>query len=92
MHFTFFRTELVNLKPSTGFRFNGHGHAVISARAYSIRQRLDIQLKFKTSEETGLLFLLGKDNTFIDLELRNGKVLYQVKCFVHFSHAGLHRY
>ncbi|KYB28643.1 Laminin subunit alpha-like Protein [Tribolium castaneum] len=71
------RDKLVNLQPSTGFRFNGNGYAILNARSYGFRTRSDIQLSFKTFATEGLLFLAGQDKTFIALELRNGKVLYQ---------------
>lgn len=72
------RNKLVNLKPSTGYRFNGNGYAILDARSFNLRSRSDIQLKFKTFADEGLLFLIGKDGTFISLELRNGRVVYQV--------------
>ncbi|KAL3275279.1 hypothetical protein HHI36_020047 [Cryptolaemus montrouzieri] len=71
------RDKLLNVHPATGFRFNGNGYAVFNARSYNLRHRSDIQLKFKTFAPEGLLFLAEKDNTFISLELRNGKILYQ---------------
>lgn len=72
------RNKLVNLQSSTGYRFNGNGFVVMDARSYSFRGKSDIQLRFKTFATEGLLFLAGKGKTFIALELRNGKVLYQV--------------
>lgn len=66
------------MKRSTGYRFNGQGFTILNARSYNFRQKLDMQLKFKTFEAEGLLFLLGKEKTFIALELRNGKILYKV--------------
>ncbi|CAH0547112.1 unnamed protein product [Brassicogethes aeneus] len=71
------RDKLVDLEPSTGFRFNGNGYAILNARSYPIRHKSDIHLAFKTFASEGLLFLAGNSNTFIALELRNGKVLYQ---------------
>ncbi|RZC32304.1 Laminin G 2 and/or Laminin II domain containing protein [Asbolus verrucosus] len=71
------RDKLVNLQPSTGFRFNGNGYAILNAQSYALRTRSNIQLSFKTFATEGLLFLAGKGKTFIALELRNGKVLYQ---------------
>lgn len=77
-HDIIFRDKLINLKRSTGYRFNGQGFTILNARSYNFRQKLDLQLKFKTFETEGLLFLLGKEKTFIALELRNGKILYKV--------------
>jgi laminin alpha 3/5 len=71
------RDKLVNLHPSTGYRFNGNGYAVLDVRSYPFRSKSDIKLSFKTFATEGLLFLTGKGNTFIAIELRNGKILYQ---------------
>nr|XP_022908361.1 laminin subunit alpha-like [Onthophagus taurus] len=72
------RDRLKNLHPSTGCRFNGEGYVLVDARTtQSINKRSDIQLRFKTFATTGLLFLYGKERTFIALEIRNGKVLYK---------------
>lgn len=35
-------------------------------------------MSFKTFAPNGLLFLAGKENTFMSLEIKNGKVFYQV--------------
>lgn len=74
----YYRDRLVNLQPSTGYRFNGNGYTIIDGRSYSLRSRSDIQLTFKTYASEGLLFVVGKDKTFTSLEVRNGKILYQV--------------
>lgn len=66
------------LAPSTGFRFNGNGYVIIDVRAIGLRHRTYIQLSFKTFAPNGLLFLAAKDNTFMSLEIKNGKILYQV--------------
>lgn len=86
------RDKLVNLQPSTGFRFNGNGYAILNARSYGFRTRSDIQLAFKTFATEGLLFLAGQDKTFIALELRNGKVLYQVSIFSNLIKLNLNAY
>lgn len=72
-----FRNKFVNLRPSTGYRFNGNGYAILNARSFNLRTRADVQLKFKTFATEGLIFFTGKDNTFISVEMRNGKVVYQ---------------
>lgn len=69
----------------TGFRFNGNGYITIDARAMALRHRTYIQLSFKTFAPNGLLFLAGKENTFMALEIRNGMVLYQVRCNKYFG-------
>lgn len=72
-----FSDKLVVLQPSTGLRFNGQGYAIIDARSLQLRAKSSIILSFKTFATEGLIFLAGKEKTFIALELRNGKVLYQ---------------
>ncbi|KAF5306067.1 hypothetical protein FQA39_LY09045 [Lamprigera yunnana] len=73
------RDQLLDLTPSTGFRFNGYGYIIIDARSYSLRSRSDIQLSFKTFAPTGLIFLVfgSKGKTFLSLELRDGRIVYQ---------------
>ncbi|XP_030765960.1 laminin subunit alpha [Sitophilus oryzae] len=71
------RDKLVVLQPSTGYRFNGQGYVLIDARSFQLRLKSAITLAFKTFATEGLLFLAGKENTFVALELRNGKILYQ---------------
>ncbi|XP_060535680.1 laminin subunit alpha [Cylas formicarius] len=71
------RDRLVVLQPSTGFRFNGQGYVIIDARSLQVRSKSSIIFSFKTFATEGLLFLAGRENTFIALELRNGKILYQ---------------
>lgn len=66
------------LQPSTGLRFNGQGYAIIDSRSLQLRAKYSIVLSFKTFATEGLIFLGGKNKTFVALELRNGKVLYQV--------------
>lgn len=75
------RDKLVNLQPSTGYRFNGNGYAIIDARSFSLKGRSDIQLSFNTFSPDGLLFLVRSEGgkKFTSLELRDGRVLYQVK-------------
>lgn len=80
--FAVFRTNLLSLdQRSAGCRFDGHGYVISDARSTNLRHRSTIELKFKTSEPQGLLFLIGGNKTFTSLELRNGKVLYQVSAF-----------
>jgi len=82
VYFCLFRDKLVNLQPSTGYRFDGSGYAVVNSRQYRMRERSDVQLKFKTTVRDGLLFLAGKGQTFLSVELRDGNVLYQVCYFI----------
>nr|CAD7256718.1 unnamed protein product [Timema shepardi] len=71
------RDKLVNLQSSTGYRFDGNGYAIVSSRPYRLRPRSSIQLRFKTFEKNGLLFLAGKGRSFLSIELNNGNVVYQ---------------
>ncbi|KAH1008402.1 hypothetical protein HUJ05_008957 [Dendroctonus ponderosae] len=71
------RDKLVVLQPSTGLRFNGQGYAIIDSRSLQLRAKYSIVLSFKTFATEGLIFLGGKNKTFVALELRSGKVLYQ---------------
>lgn len=43
-----------------------------------MRERSDVQLKFKTRAQDGLLFLAGKGQTFLSVELQEGNIVYQV--------------
>lgn len=82
LKFFSYRTELRSLdQRSAGCRFDGHGYVISDARSTNLRHRFTVELKFKTSEPQGLLFLVGGNKTFSSLELRNGKVLYQVGVF-----------
>ncbi|XP_057663543.1 laminin subunit alpha [Diorhabda carinulata] len=71
------RNKLVNLAPSNGYRFNGNGYAILESRSLRIRTKSTIQLNFKTYTPTGLLFLAGKEKTFISIQIQNGKILFQ---------------
>lgn len=68
---------MVNLNPSTGYRFNGNGFAVLDSRPYRMDIRSVVSLKFKTTALDGLLFLVGKGKNFLSVELKDGKVVYQ---------------
>lgn len=68
---------MVVLQPSNGYRFNGNGYTILDGRSRNLRTRSSIHLSFKSFATEGLIFLAGEGKTFISLELRNGKVLYQ---------------
>lgn len=74
---------MINLAQSTGFRFNGFGYVVIDARSFSLRTRSDVRLSFKTFAPNGLLFLVQGEGgkSFLSLELRDGRLIYQVLLF-----------
>lgn len=74
------RNKLINIEPSTGYRFNGNGYAILDSRGHSLKTRTEIRFIFKTSAYNGLMFLAGNSDTgsFMSIELRAGGVLYQV--------------
>lgn len=72
------RDKLVNQQPNTGYRFDGEGYAIIDSSSYIKPETSDINLKFKTFAKEGLLFLAGNDDTFLSIEMRDGKVYLQV--------------
>lgn len=74
------RDKLINFAPSTGYRFDRHGYAILSKRSSQITpdtKKFSIKLSFKTFAEDGLIFLMGKGKQFLSLEMRNGQLLYQ---------------
>ncbi|CAK9798131.1 Laminin subunit alpha [Anthophora quadrimaculata] len=74
------RNKLINFQPSTGYRFDGHGYAILSKKDFQISpdsKKFSIKLKFKTFTENGLIYLMGKGKQFLSLEIRDGHVLYQ---------------
>lgn len=68
----------MNLTPNTGYRFNGAGHVALDARSYLQKERSSVQFKFKTRARNGLLYLIGNDQQSLSVEVRDGRVLYQV--------------
>ncbi|CAL7933589.1 unnamed protein product [Xylocopa violacea] len=74
------RDKLINFQPSTGYRFDKHGYAILNKRDFQISpdsKKFSIKLNFKTFAEDGLIYLMGKGKQFLSLEMRNGHVLYQ---------------
>ena len=71
------RDKLKNLQQSTGYRFDGEGYATINRRPYRFRDRVGVRLDFKTTADQGLIFLAGKAQEFISLEVNQGKIKYQ---------------
>jgi laminin alpha 3/5 len=71
------RDKLKNLQESTGYRFDGEGYATLDRKSYRFRDRVDVQLKFKSTADNGLLFLAGKGKEFMSIELNKGKVVYR---------------
>lgn len=72
-------------KPSTGYRFNGNGYAMVDAKAFSFKARSRVQFKFKATRESGdgLMFYVGKNKHFMSVEMREGAVVYQFKLGQH---------
>ncbi|XP_047345121.1 laminin subunit alpha isoform X1 [Vespa velutina] len=74
------RDKLINFQPSTGYRFDKHGYAILSKRNSQISsdsRKFSIKLNFKTFADDGLIYLMGKGKQFLSLEMRDGQVLYQ---------------
>ncbi|XP_017881365.1 laminin subunit alpha [Ceratina calcarata] len=74
------RDKLINLQPSTGYRFDKHGYAILSKKDFQISpdsKKFGIKLNLKTFAEDGLIYLMGKGKQFLSLEMKNGHVLYQ---------------
>nr|XP_031828013.1 laminin subunit alpha isoform X2 [Nomia melanderi] len=74
------RDKLVNFQPSTGYRFDRHGYAILSKKNFQISpdsKKFSIKLNFKTFTEDGLIYLMGKGKQFLSIEMRDGHVLYQ---------------
>lgn len=71
------RDKLKNLQQSTGYRFDGEGYATLDRKSYRFRDRVDVQLKFKSLADNGLLFLAGKGKEFMSIELDKGKVVFR---------------
>ncbi|KAK3091660.1 hypothetical protein FSP39_021617 [Pinctada imbricata] len=63
---------------SNGFRFNGKGYVILSARRLNVNSKeSDIILDFKTYAEDGLILFMGKGRDFTSIEIRKGKILFQ---------------
>lgn len=74
------RDKLINFQPSTGYRFDKHGYAILRKKDFQISpdtKKFSIRLNFKTFVENGLIYLMGKGKQFLSLEMRDGHVLYQ---------------
>lgn len=62
-----------------GYRFIGEGYATLDRRPYRFKDRVDVQLKFKSQAKNGLIFLAGKNQYFMSIELVDGKVRFQFR-------------
>lgn len=71
------RDRLKMLQQSTGYRFDGEGYVTLDRRQYRFRDRADVQFRFKTGADDGLIFLAGRGKEFMSVELRLGRLLYQ---------------
>ncbi|XP_008557031.1 laminin subunit alpha [Microplitis demolitor] len=74
------RDKLIDFTPSTGYRFDRNGFAVLSMKNSQIRHdpsKFSLKMNFKTFAEDGLMYLMGKGRHFLALEMKNGQVLYQ---------------
>ncbi|CAH0382822.1 unnamed protein product [Bemisia tabaci] len=71
------RDQLVHEMVSTGYRLNGDGYVTLDGKDYKLQGQSEISFKFKTKQKEGLLFLAAKDYSYLSVELRDGKVLFQ---------------
>ncbi|KAK2708492.1 hypothetical protein QYM36_014189 [Artemia franciscana] len=71
------RDKLKELNIATGYRFDSDSYVVLSGTQYRVRGRMNIQLRFKTFADDGLLFLCGNRSEFLSLDIQNGKVRFQ---------------
>ncbi|KAK9499521.1 hypothetical protein O3M35_002544 [Rhynocoris fuscipes] len=71
------RDELINITTTTGFRFNGNGYVALDSKPYRMGRKTEVTLSFKTFAKDGLLFLAEKDSSYLSIEIREGRVLYQ---------------
>ncbi|CAH1391978.1 unnamed protein product [Nezara viridula] len=60
-----------------GCRFNGDGFISIGSQPYKLDTTTEIVLRFNTYASEGLLFLAPGLSSFISIELREGRILYQ---------------
>jgi hypothetical protein len=74
----FVRNKLKKLQQPTGLRFDGEGFAKVNRPSSRYVNRFNIRLNFKTSAQEGIIFLAGKKKKFMSIELRDGRILYQV--------------
>lgn len=68
-------------KTETGYRFSKHGYVLIDIASRGIGRQSEIRLNFNTNKDTknGLLFLGGNPESFICVEMREGKIYYKYK-------------
>ncbi|XP_014252287.1 laminin subunit alpha [Cimex lectularius] len=72
------RSELSNVSNTIGCRFDGHGYVAVDSETYRMGSKSEVSMSFKTTAKDGLLFLaVNEDNTFISIELKDGKVWHQ---------------
>lgn len=65
-------------KSTSGFRFNGESYVVIDGRSYLEEEKSSVEIRFSTYASDGLLFLIGKEDSFLSIELQNGSIFFQV--------------
>ncbi|XP_014209765.1 laminin subunit alpha isoform X2 [Copidosoma floridanum] len=74
------RDVLINLHPTTGYRFDRDGYVILSKKNSQIPpdiKKFRVQFKFKTWVNNGLMYLMGGKKHFLSIEMRDGHVLYQ---------------
>ncbi|XP_034947491.1 laminin subunit alpha [Chelonus insularis] len=74
------RDKLVDFTPSTGYRFDKNGYAILSMKNSQIRHdpsKFSLKMIFKTFAEDGLMYLMGNGPYFLALDIQNGHISFQ---------------
>ncbi|CAB0000022.1 unnamed protein product [Nesidiocoris tenuis] len=73
------RQELEKPVVSTGCRFNGDGWVALEAKPYmkAMERKSQVLLDFKTFAKEGLLFLSHNSSTYLSIEIREGRIIFQ---------------
>ncbi|XP_035223568.1 laminin subunit alpha-like, partial [Stegodyphus dumicola] len=69
------RDQLVILQPSNGLRFSGAGYVILPRKKHQFGTETIIKMQFKTYAKEGLLFLIGKNNKFLALQMEEGHIV-----------------
>ena len=60
-----------------------HGHCLVTEEKFHVGALLELQLEFRTSENTGVLLSVSEPEGYpaLSLELNDGKVTHQFYCY-----------
>lgn len=73
------RDKLVVLTQTNGVQLDGTGYVTLQRVRQRFANDIEIIFRFKTFADDGLLFLVGKGAKYYSVELRDGKVVNQIK-------------